>query len=511
MGAKGYVRGESMPRLGGSGSRFFLATLLVALLAIGATASSAFALSPSVATQPASGLTETGANLNALVNPNGLETKMYFEYGPTTSYGTKTSEVSVGSGSTTLEKSQTIGSLTKNSTYHYRVVASNSSGTSFGSDVAFTTVGAPEGLTIGPETFANGEEAILRAFIDPNGQATTYQFEMNTGVKVPASPESAGSGYNAVLVTAKVTGLTPGTEYSYAVTATNASGKFGGNTISFFSNNVPNVSYYPVSGVWRSKATVGALVNTHELATTYYVEYGTTTSYGSKTAAKEIPAGSASVAVSELLSGLKENSEYHYRLVATNSAGTTNGKDQTLTTLASVTLYTTGGTELKKAAALKAFSNSVEIAGRPCSESEFSGELEEQPGARQRVTAIKMQSGATGCTWKPESSLTVKYRAGTQFKETLGLEFAKKGSEVLLRTSPEYHVAADVYLGAGKVAECEYNFTLSGTAKTGETLSPILAGKTEYIKGSLAWCPPGNENVAGIFAITSEGKALQAK
>ena len=514
MGVEKCGIGNGMAEAGGTRPRTFLATFLVVLAALAVGASSALALSPAVETKPASGLTETGATLNGLVNPNGLETKIFFEYGATTSYGSKTSEVSVGSGTSTLEKGQSIGSLTKNSSYHYRIVASNSSGTSYGTDQEFTTVGAPEGLTIGPEYFANGEEATLRAFIDPNGQATTFQFEwgpVGGGFpnKAPASPGSAGSGYSAVVVTAKITGLTPGTEYQYRVVATNASGTFNGNTITFLSSKVPAIEYLPVSGIWRSKATLAANLNTRELATTYYFEYGTTTSYGSKTATKELPVESSTVAVSEAISSLKENTEYHYRLVATNSAGTTYGKDQTFTTLASVTLYA-GGVEMKKPNPLKAASSNLTIGGRPCGEAEITGEVEEHPGAREIVSAIKWQSGATGCTWKPESSLTMKYRKGTNTKETHAIEYAKSGSEVLLRTTPEFRVIGDAYLGAGKVAECEYNIALTGSNSTGKALAPTLSGKTELVKGSI-YCPLGNETVTGTFAFTSEGKTVEGK
>lgn len=81
----------------------------------------------------------TEATLNGLVNPNGLATKYYLEYGTTESYGKKTEEVSAGSGTSNLEESKTITGLTGNTTYHYRVVATNSNGTTYGLDEVFTT------------------------------------------------------------------------------------------------------------------------------------------------------------------------------------------------------------------------------------------------------------------------------------------------------------------------------------------------------------------------------------
>jgi hypothetical protein len=90
-------------------------------------------------TEPATSVKPHEATLKATANPEGLETKVYFEYGPTTSYGTNTAEVSVGSGTANREASQTVASLQLEGTYHYRLVATNSSGTTDGEDHVVTT------------------------------------------------------------------------------------------------------------------------------------------------------------------------------------------------------------------------------------------------------------------------------------------------------------------------------------------------------------------------------------
>ena len=62
-------------------------------------------------------------------------------------------------------------------------------------------------------------------------------------------------------------------------------------------------------------------------------QYGTTTEYGSSVPCATPPgSGSSPVAVSAPLSGLSQGTTYHYRLLATNSAGTTIGPDLSLTT-----------------------------------------------------------------------------------------------------------------------------------------------------------------------------------
>jgi len=95
--------------------------------------------SPSVATNSASDITSTSALLNGAVNPNGAETTALFEYGANTNYGFNTSEISVGAGASYVSVNEMISGLTPDATYHYRLVASNSDGTSYGQDRFFTT------------------------------------------------------------------------------------------------------------------------------------------------------------------------------------------------------------------------------------------------------------------------------------------------------------------------------------------------------------------------------------
>ncbi len=81
-------------------------------------------------------------------------------------------------------------------------------------------------------------------------------------------------------------------------------------------------------------ATIAGGIYQNGLNTTWWIQYGTTSAYGSQTAAADLGAGSAPVAVTGYLSGLAPATTYHYRLVAENSLGTTYGYDYTFTTAA---------------------------------------------------------------------------------------------------------------------------------------------------------------------------------
>jgi hypothetical protein len=128
-------------------SKSVLVALVASLAICGLTTASALAAgAPIVETKPATTIRGTLAYLNGVVNPNGAETKDYFEYGTTTSYGSKSREQT-----TTVEKKPSIlvEGLSTNTTYHFRMVATNSYGTSYGPDEVFTTLVEKPELILG--------------------------------------------------------------------------------------------------------------------------------------------------------------------------------------------------------------------------------------------------------------------------------------------------------------------------------------------------------------------------
>jgi hypothetical protein len=116
---------------------------LVAVFAIAAVSAAPALASgkPFVETKPATEKHINEATLNGVVNPNGAETKYHFEYGTTDSYGKSTAAVSVGSGTTNLEELQKITGLSALTEYDFRIVATNSNGTTNGSNKAFISAG----------------------------------------------------------------------------------------------------------------------------------------------------------------------------------------------------------------------------------------------------------------------------------------------------------------------------------------------------------------------------------
>jgi hypothetical protein len=101
-----------------------------------------------------------------------------------------------------------------------------------------------------------------------------------------------------------------------------------------FAQSRPAVVTGAASSITQTGASIAGTVNPNgSNVTDCHVEYGTTTSYGSQVACASLPgSGTSAVGVSATLSGLTAGTTYHYRVVATNGAGATNGSDQTFAT-----------------------------------------------------------------------------------------------------------------------------------------------------------------------------------
>lgn len=129
---------------------------------------------PSVVSASARSVTATSAVLAASLDPRGQATTYRFEYGPTKSYGEVTGDVLVsGTGRRTV--TAPVAGLNPYTTYHFRLVASNPTGTARTSDRSFRTLRLPTRITVTPSSsiIAWGGRVTLTGRVEGRGVSRT--------------------------------------------------------------------------------------------------------------------------------------------------------------------------------------------------------------------------------------------------------------------------------------------------------------------------------------------------
>ena len=374
-------------------------------------------------TGTATPVSPTSETVNGSVNPNGWGITAYFEYGPTTSYGsTEPIPAWTESGSSTVPLAYTLTGLSPNTLYHYKMVTyitAFANITADGADQTFTTESSGPAPTnnfyLLPQCI-NGFQVDVNGATDPGSTITNLVWNWGDGYQISGgfpnthtyssagqyilqvtaynsdgssdfilqtnnvgpgilsgcyawtiSAEQGGSvsyqgsvasgtvssGGSVTLQQAPEVGgpLTANPSPGYSFSGWSASSdiwfNFGStNTLSVgavvdgngtitasFSALAPIVTTASASSVTANSATLNGSVNPNGLATTAYFQYGTSTNYNNTAPVSSLLNGTSTTGVSvPNVSGLTPNTTYHFRLVASSSAGTAYGADTNFTT-----------------------------------------------------------------------------------------------------------------------------------------------------------------------------------
>ena len=292
---------------------------------------------PQVSLSSPFGIGLHGTTLRGSVNPNGAGAAYHFEWGTTADYGSASTDTPMSTDSSSSPVSSVISGLTPGTTYHYRLVATNSGGTTTTTDATFKTKAAvPAQVTLSAPTEVTTTAATLNATVSPGNTDMTYHFEWGTttsyGSSSPDLLQAASTPPAATSVS--LTSLTPDTTYHYRVAATDESGSIDTADATFHTpaHLVPVVSLGDATDLTTGSATLKGTIDPGDTDTTYHFEWGTTTNYGYSTTPAPLAAGVGTTAVSAALPDLAPATTYHYRLVATNTGGTSVSDDATLHT-----------------------------------------------------------------------------------------------------------------------------------------------------------------------------------
>ncbi len=208
----------------------------------GTLAAPAVALGPPAATTGvATNVTTSSATVGGTVNPNELQTTYSFQYGTTTGYGLQTDAVTLAAGTADQAVERVLTGLGSGTLYHYRLIATNTAGTTVGADRTFTTAGSPPPAATPPTvttrsaTSIGTTRATLRGGVNPKGVQTTYWFEFGLtaayGTRTTTGTLAAGNSTRSV--SAMLTVLQPAKTYHYRVVAQSQNGLTVGSDRTF--------------------------------------------------------------------------------------------------------------------------------------------------------------------------------------------------------------------------------------------------------------------------------------
>jgi NHL repeat len=299
-------------------------------------------VAPAVTTGGASGATADSVTLEGTVNPEGTHTGYRFEYGTEASYGGSSPEAEAGSGSADVPASFLLEGLEPNTTYHYRLTASNSLGGNSGDDATFTTSPASP-VVDGQAPFASAvtaTTATLHGTINPRNSQSSYHFNYGTSTAYTNSaptPDATGGAAGEEPVSTTISGLTPSTTYHFQVVADNGTGgPVAGEDETFTTlPPVPAASTGSATAVTESTAVLSGSADTSGLSGSYqFLVTGTDTPGGGATSPQPLSGVNGGVPVSATISGLSPSAHYTYRLAVTTAGGTVYGAEEPLATAA---------------------------------------------------------------------------------------------------------------------------------------------------------------------------------
>lgn len=301
-------------------------------------------VAPLADTKAATNLTTTSAQLNGVVRPRRSKTTVAFKYYPTGNPDRAKSVTPDGSpltGTGSQSVDAKIDKLAPSTKYTYVVLAENRAGSTTGGKQTFTTKAAPPTAVTGAASRVTETSARLNGEVNPKGSETVVEFEYyRTGhpddAKRLASDESPLQGIGTPSVGADVTGLEPGTEYTFEVVAENSAGSDAGGAQTFTTDaRPPIVQTGDATSITVTSAQLNGTVNPRGAETTAEFEYYPEGQPGEarRVVAEESPlTGRSAQSVHAPVADLKPETDYFFRVIATNSAAVREGDQATFAT-----------------------------------------------------------------------------------------------------------------------------------------------------------------------------------
>jgi hypothetical protein len=355
-----YAKASSARSILTTGRRAPLAFLGALVLAISVGLGAATAIADTAPTvtidSPPTAISYRSAHVSGTVNPQGgpSTTSWHFEYstdpvGGSWESSSVSGEISgaEAEGTTPIAVGGELEGLAPGTTYSVRLVAENGEGANKVVTVApyptlTTKVVTPPSVLIDTPTAVTATTAHFSGEINPEGTDATsdvfWYFECTpTCPTLDPAVGSIPADTSDHQLSVQATHLEPNTAYEVRLYTENAGGPTTTGPVPMTTETAPpratTIPAYALGGGRR--VLLGGRIDPESEPTTYWFEYGPDDSYGTSVpAGQNGDAGSAGTesVFSQEVGGLAPETVYHYRVVAENDTGKTEGQDQIFTT-----------------------------------------------------------------------------------------------------------------------------------------------------------------------------------
>jgi hypothetical protein len=167
-----------------------------------------------------------------------------------------------------------------------------------------------------------------------------FEYSADGGATWTSTPSQPLSGPGTI--EADLTGLEVNWDYLVRFVAKNSATEHTTDSKAFATPGVPaEVETSDATDITETSAVLNGTINPRGLQTTYHFEYGLTSAYGSRIPLAVEAAGGGNRSkrsFSRTIAGLAPGATYHFRIVAENSAGISEGADRTFTTAAAAAI-----------------------------------------------------------------------------------------------------------------------------------------------------------------------------
>jgi hypothetical protein len=252
------------------------------------------------------------------------------------------SQASSGNGPGSF--SVTLSPLIQSTFYYVRAFATNATGTAYGNEITFTTLSGSVTITTNSVTSILAQGATSGGYISNDGGAAIsargvcWSTSPNPSISDFKTTNGSGTGY----FSSSLSALTASTTYFVRAYATNATGTYYGNELTFTTQSgIPTVTTTAVTSVMAQSAMSGGTITSDGGST--ITARGVCWSTNPNPTISDFMTinGSGTGSFSSSLAGLSATTTYYIRAYATNGVGTWYGAELVFTTQSGVASLTT--------------------------------------------------------------------------------------------------------------------------------------------------------------------------